>query len=186
MSFTALKCLIIVISQRIRRAPNKQEWTIVSCNMKLLPDALARKQYLRNTVERAKQMAIYIAASNTNVALRTISNDVVTSTFPFCDFVCMQEVYDQRAVDRIHFHLRQYFPFIIEDSGVLHYRHGRIVTGSGLMILSKYPLMDADFQQFPGAGGTEGCFCRGVLMAKVSRLLICSLISYLDLVPKKL
>ncbi|EGD75366.1 hypothetical protein PTSG_06443 [Salpingoeca rosetta] len=154
-----------VYAERTKRSISKTEWTIVSCNAHLLPEALARKYNLRNTSERAKSLAVRIAASN--IQRHSVNFNNVLKDFPTSDFVCMQQVYDRTAVERILFHLHQSFPFIVEDTGVLHWRSHRLSAGSGLMLLSKYPIMDAEFKTFSGSAGADGRFCRGLLLAKV-------------------
>lgn len=145
---------------------HKTEWTIATCNVRLLPEAVARKHNLRNTAERAKQLAVRIASSD--MPHHTTPVSTVLQAFPTCDFICLQQVYDRAAVERILFYLNTHWPFILEDTGVLHWRAHRLCAGSGLMLLSKYPIMDAEFKQFPGVAGKDGRFCRGVLIAKVN------------------
>ena len=163
------------VLQRAKRDVHKTAWTIASCNAQLLPEALARKHNLHGTAARAKQLALRIrSATCAHRAPRAVD---AVHEFPVCEFIALQQVHEQAAVDRILYYLNAHWPFILEDSGVLHWRQHRLIGGSGLMLLSKYPIMDAEYKQFPGPAGRENNFSRGILMAKVwCACRVCSLL----------
>lgn len=140
-------------------------------NVGLQHEAAARRLNLKNTRDRAFQIGARIAAAHAGV----LNRDQVHKEQPVCntlthvpvaDFICLQEVHEQRAAESLERHLHRHYPHCLSDPGVLHWRHGRLAMGSGLLIASKYTILNASYKAFKGNGACRGV-SRGVLMAKV-------------------
>nr|XP_039273616.1 sphingomyelin phosphodiesterase 5-like isoform X1 [Styela clava] len=92
----------------------------------------------------------------------------VSESFPkYCDFLCLQEIFDRRAADVLLNGLRSKYPYILYDV-VWPIHHRRIsLLNSGLCIASKYPFLDVKFKAFPDGFREDKFACKGLLMTKV-------------------
>jgi hypothetical protein len=80
--------------------------------------------------------------------------------------VLVLQVVDQHAFDKLHRGIVNHFPFVVCDVGSLHWRCGRFMMASGLMVASKYPVIAAKFAAYSEPMGKHR-ICRGMLMVKV-------------------
>ncbi|XP_051546053.1 sphingomyelin phosphodiesterase 3-like [Myxocyprinus asiaticus] len=95
----------------------------------------------------------------------------ISAFFPAnLDFLCLQEVFDRRAADRLRRQLHRYFPFVLSDVG----RYGWKgccsqfkFLNSGLLLASRYPILDAHYECFPNGRSEDALAAKGVLFAKV-------------------
>ncbi|XP_035252742.1 sphingomyelin phosphodiesterase 3 [Anguilla anguilla] len=95
----------------------------------------------------------------------------ISAFFPAnLDFLCLQEVFDRRAAARLRRQLHRYFPFVLSDVGRYAWKGccSRFkFLNSGLLLASRYPILDADYQCYPNARGHDALVSKGALFAKV-------------------
>ncbi|XP_065272907.1 sphingomyelin phosphodiesterase 3 [Emys orbicularis] len=94
----------------------------------------------------------------------------ISAFFPAnLDFLCLQEVFDKRAAEKLKQQLHHYFEYILYDVGV-YGCHGCCsfkFVNSGLLFASRYPIMDAAYHCYPNGKGTDSLASKGALFLKV-------------------
>lgn len=94
----------------------------------------------------------------------------ISAFFPAnLDFLCLQEVFDKRAAEKLKEQLHHYFEYILYDVGV-YSCHGCCsfkFVNSGLLFASRYPVMDAAYHCYPNGKGTDSLASKGALFLKV-------------------
>ncbi|XP_026544122.1 sphingomyelin phosphodiesterase 3 [Notechis scutatus] len=94
----------------------------------------------------------------------------ISAFFPAnLDFLCLQEVFDKRAAEKLKNQLHHYFEYILYDVGV-YSCHGCCTfkfVNSGLLFASRYPVMDAAYHCYPNGKGTDALSSKGALFLKV-------------------
>ncbi|XP_066289364.1 sphingomyelin phosphodiesterase 3-like isoform X1 [Branchiostoma lanceolatum] len=96
-----------------------------------------------------------------------VAHDVAV-VFPYqLDFLCLQEVFDKRAGDRLARQLHRWFGYVVRDVGNHSLARNCFVLNSGLLFASRYPILDVAFKHFPEKAKEEYLACKGLLMAKV-------------------
>ncbi|TFK09038.1 Sphingomyelin phosphodiesterase 3 [Platysternon megacephalum] len=94
----------------------------------------------------------------------------ISAFFPAnLDFLCLQEVFDKRAAEKLKQQLHHYFEYILYDVGV-YGCHGCCsfkFVNSGLLFASRYPVMDAAYHCYPNGKGTDSLASKGALFLKV-------------------
>ncbi|XP_066493457.1 sphingomyelin phosphodiesterase 3 [Tiliqua scincoides] len=94
----------------------------------------------------------------------------ISAFFPAnLDFLCLQEVFDKRAAEKLKEQLHHYFEYILYDVGV-YSCHGCCTfkfVNSGLLFASRYPVMDAAYHCYPNGKGTDSLASKGALFLKV-------------------
>ncbi|XP_033013115.1 sphingomyelin phosphodiesterase 3 [Lacerta agilis] len=94
----------------------------------------------------------------------------ISAFFPAnLDFLCLQEVFDKRAAEKLKEELHHYFEYILYDVGV-YSCHGCCTfkfVNSGLLFASRYPVMDAAYHCYPNGKGTDALSSKGALFLKV-------------------
>ncbi|XP_076820515.1 sphingomyelin phosphodiesterase 5-like isoform X2 [Clavelina lepadiformis] len=83
------------------------------------------------------------------------------------DFICLQEVFDSRATDKLLQGLKAKYPYIIYDVVWPIHNYRITLLGSGLCIASRYPFIDIDFKPFADGNRDDKLACKGILMTKV-------------------
>ncbi|XP_046890925.1 sphingomyelin phosphodiesterase 3 [Hypomesus transpacificus] len=95
----------------------------------------------------------------------------ISAFFPAnLDFLCLQEVFDHTSTSRLRSQLHRYFPFVLSDVGSYGWRHCCShfkFLNSGLMLASRYPILDAHYECYPNGRGEDSLAAKGVLFAKV-------------------
>ncbi|XP_033096362.1 sphingomyelin phosphodiesterase 5-like [Anneissia japonica] len=107
--------------------------------------------------------------------LRDFSHEIITDfehslsmNFPpEMDFLCLQEVFDTRASKHLVRGLQVWFSHILTDAGVCSWSANKFMLSSGLVIASRYPIIDAEFKHFTAKEKEDKAICKGLLMAKV-------------------
>ncbi|KAK2524006.1 Smpd3 [Columba livia] len=93
----------------------------------------------------------------------------ISAFFPAnLDFLCLQEVFDKRAAEKLKEQLHHYFEYIVYDVGV-YSCHGCCsfkFVNSGLLFASRYPVMDAAYHCYPNGRGTDSLASKGALFLK--------------------
>ena len=96
----------------------------------------------------------------------------ISAFFPAnLDFLCLQEVFDHTSTSRLRSQLHRYFPFVLSDVGSYGWRHCCShfkFLNSGLLLASRYPILDAHYECYPNGRAEDALAAKGVLFAKVS------------------
>ncbi|XP_041102391.1 sphingomyelin phosphodiesterase 5 isoform X2 [Polyodon spathula] len=86
------------------------------------------------------------------------------------DFVCLQEVFDKRAAQKLKDILSPIFSHMLYDVGIYAF-HGCCSSfkffNSGLFFASRYPVLDASFHCYPNGRGEDALAAKGLLCVKV-------------------
>ncbi|XP_023151122.2 sphingomyelin phosphodiesterase 3 [Amphiprion ocellaris] len=100
----------------------------------------------------------------------TFEHDV-SAFFPAnLDFLALQEVFDHGATSRLRRQLHRYFPYVLSDVGRYGWKGccSRFkFLNSGLMLASRYPILDARYECYPNGRGEDALAAKGALFAKV-------------------
>lgn len=95
----------------------------------------------------------------------------ISAFFPAnLDFLCLQEVFEERAAGRLRRQLHRYFPYLLSDVGRYAWKGccSRFkCLNSGLLLASRYPILDAHFECYRNARGEDALASKGALFAKV-------------------
>ncbi|XP_061577209.1 sphingomyelin phosphodiesterase 3 [Cololabis saira] len=95
----------------------------------------------------------------------------ISAFFPAnLDFLALQEVFDHGATTRLRRQLHRYFPYVLSDVGRYGWKGccSRFkFLNSGLMLASRYPILDARFECYPNGKGEDALAAKGALFAKV-------------------
>lgn len=84
------------------------------------------------------------------------------------DFLCMQEVWSIDTAKKLKNMLHDTFDYILYDAGVNTFKSNKFIGfDSGLLIASKYPIVDANFSSFSVRVGSCSLTSKGLLTAKV-------------------
>lgn len=103
----------------------------------------------------------------------------ISAFFPAnLDFLALQEVFDHGATTRLLRQLHRYFPYVLSDVGRYGWKGccSRFkFLNSGLMLASRYPILDARYECYPNGRGEDALAAKGALFAKVRILTLLSL-----------
>ncbi|XP_010882360.2 sphingomyelin phosphodiesterase 3 [Esox lucius] len=95
----------------------------------------------------------------------------ISAFFPAnLDFLCLQEAFDHRATSRLRQQLHRYFPYVVSDVGRYAWKGccSRFkFLNSGVMLASRYPILDAHYQCYPNGRGEDALAAKGALFVKV-------------------
>ncbi|XP_007902873.1 sphingomyelin phosphodiesterase 3 [Callorhinchus milii] len=85
------------------------------------------------------------------------------------DFLCLQEVFDKRAGEKLKEQLNPYFQYILYDVGTYawHSCCSFKFFNSGLFFASRYPVLDVEFHCYPNGKGDDSLAAKGALFVKV-------------------
>lgn len=96
----------------------------------------------------------------------------ISAFFPAnLDFLALQEVFDHGATTRLQHQLHRYFPYVLSDVGRYGWKgccSSFKFLNSGLMLASRYPILDARYECYPNGRGEDALAAKGALFAKVS------------------
>ncbi|XP_038616392.1 sphingomyelin phosphodiesterase 5-like [Tachyglossus aculeatus] len=155
----------------------------LSSNLCLMPDGLARFSNLPHSQRRARQAGRVFekwsreggggsAYGTTGSSPRPEPGDLgeVLATLPEeLDFVCLQEMFDLRAEDRLVRQLGPALGHVLYDVGAAGLQSGLQLKllGSGLLLASRYPLLAAHFLPFSNGCREDALASKGLLSAQV-------------------
>lgn len=154
-------------------------FSVLSANLCLLPDGLARFSNLQHSQRRAKAVGTVLLAGLRPSRYGAMGcsapgpgapRGVLTAAVPEgLDFVCLQEVFDLRAARRLVSLLAPNLGPVLHDVGTFGLRPGPHLKllGSGLLLASRYPLLRASFRSFPYARREDALASKGLLSAQV-------------------
>lgn len=94
----------------------------------------------------------------------------VSSLFPAdVDVLCLQEVFDKRAAEEMADVLGGLFGHVLYDVGVYACGSGASFKffNSGLLVASRFPVLDAEYRCFPNGRGEDALAAKGLLSLKV-------------------
>ncbi|XP_068595779.1 sphingomyelin phosphodiesterase 3 [Brachionichthys hirsutus] len=95
----------------------------------------------------------------------------ISAFFPAnLDFLALQEVFDHGATTRLRGQLHRYFPYVLSDVGRYGWKGccSRFkFLNSGLLLASRYPILDARYECYPNGRGEDALAAKGALFAKV-------------------
>ncbi|CAM1310132.1 Uncharacterised protein g5358 [Pycnogonum litorale] len=83
------------------------------------------------------------------------------------DILCIQEVWDKLTSWYIVRKFRSVYPYIVYDVGEFHLTTNLCLLGSGLMIASRFPILDVDYKCFTNRTAHCRVTAMGVLAVKV-------------------
>lgn len=98
----------------------------------------------------------------------------VSALFPATvDILCLQEVFDKRAAAKLAEILSPLFGYILYDVGVYACSSGCGFKffNSGLLVASRYPVMEAQYHCFPNGRREDALAAKGLLSVKVHVLI---------------
>lgn len=81
------------------------------------------------------------------------------------DVLCLQEMFDTGAQKVMIDALKPIYPYMVYQMAPKHWPF----MGSGLMFLSKHPIVDVDFRRFPNVLGDESLANKGVGLIRVRK-----------------
>lgn len=106
----------------------------------------------------------------------------ISAFFPAnLDFLALQEVFDHGSTTRLRRQLHRYFPYVLSDVGRYGWKGccSRFkFLNSGLMLASRYPILDARYECYPNGRGEDALAAKGALFAKVRLFSLLPLISF--------
>uniref|UniRef100_A0A8C5DK01 Sphingomyelin phosphodiesterase 3 n=1 Tax=Gouania willdenowi TaxID=441366 RepID=A0A8C5DK01_GOUWI len=95
----------------------------------------------------------------------------ISAFFPAnLDFLALQEVFDHGATTRLRRQLHRYFPYVLSDIGRYGWKGccSRFkFLNSGLLLASRYPILDARYECYPNGRSEDALAAKGVIFAKV-------------------
>uniref|UniRef100_A0A665V8T2 Sphingomyelin phosphodiesterase 3 n=1 Tax=Echeneis naucrates TaxID=173247 RepID=A0A665V8T2_ECHNA len=95
----------------------------------------------------------------------------ISAFFPAnLDFLALQEVFDHGSITRLRRQLHHYFPYVLSDVGQYGWKgccSKFKFLNSGLMLASRYPILDARYECYPNGRGEDSLAAKGALFAKV-------------------
>lgn len=100
-----------------------------------------------------------------------VLGEIRASFPPMADFVCLQEVFDQRASTHVRRLLGPHYEHIIYDVGT----YGLVgcsapkLLNSGLFLASRYPVLAAQYHCYPNGKGEDAFAAKGLLCVQVSK-----------------
>nr|XP_061813223.1 sphingomyelin phosphodiesterase 3 [Nerophis lumbriciformis] len=100
----------------------------------------------------------------------TFDHDI-SAFFPAnLDFLALQEVFDHSSTTRLRQQLHRYFPYVLSDVGRYGWKgccSSFKFLNSGLLLASRYPILDARYECYPNGRGEDAMAAKGALFAKV-------------------
>lgn len=97
----------------------------------------------------------------------------VSSLFPpNVDILCLEEVFDKRAAQKLTNALKPVFGHILYDIGVYSFQppckcNSFKFFNSGLFMASRFPIVEAQYHCFPNSRGEDALAAKGLLSTKV-------------------
>uniref|UniRef100_A0A3Q4B6T5 Sphingomyelin phosphodiesterase 3 n=1 Tax=Mola mola TaxID=94237 RepID=A0A3Q4B6T5_MOLML len=95
----------------------------------------------------------------------------ISAFFPAnLDFLALQEVFDHGSTTKLRRQLHHYFPYVLSDVGRYGWKGCCSMfkfLNSGLLLASRYPILDARYECYPNGRGEDALAAKGALFAKV-------------------
>ncbi|XP_072291264.1 sphingomyelin phosphodiesterase 3 [Eucyclogobius newberryi] len=127
--------------------------------------------YSNNTLSHVPRTSIFKRAARKRRHGDETFDHEISAFFPAnLDFLALQEVFDHGATTRLRRQLHRYFPYVLSDVGQYGWKSccSRFkFLNSGLILASRYPILDARFECYPNGRGEDALAAKGALFAKV-------------------
>lgn len=127
--------------------------------------------YSNNTLSHVPRTSIFKKGARKRRHGDETFDHEISAFFPAnLDFLALQEVFDHGATTRLRRQLHRYFPYILSDVGQYGWKSccSRFkFLNSGLMLASRYPILDARYECYPNGRGEDALAAKGALFAKV-------------------
>ena len=151
-----------------------RKYQLISTNVCLLPEFLARFNNLKQTDKRLIEISKILTESKFNVNDTQIESSFVEIVDDFSrhaeniDFICFQEIWTVKHCEKLKDLINHKYPYIVYDIGINTIQSNCLIgLDSGLMFCSKYPILKIEFKTF----GQKMKACRfsskGLLIVKV-------------------
>ncbi|KAM9094989.1 sphingomyelin phosphodiesterase 5 [Sarcophilus harrisii] len=151
----------------------------LTANLCLLPDGLARFSNLQHSQRRAEYIGTallgeakgpsYGATGSSPPQASSLVGELTSALPGSLDFVCLQETFDIRAASRLARRLATILGPVIYDVGTTGFSPGPQLKllGSGLLLVSRYPVLSARFLPFPNGRREDALASKGLLSVQV-------------------
>ncbi|KAM9854506.1 sphingomyelin phosphodiesterase 3 [Aulostomus maculatus] len=124
-----------------------------------------------NTLSHVPRMSIFKRPARKRRHGDETFDHEISAFFPAnLDFLALQEVFDHSATTRLRQQLHRYFPYVLSDVGRYGWKGccSRFkFLNSGLLLASRYPILDARYECYPNGRGEDALAAKGALFAKV-------------------
>ncbi|XP_043363151.1 sphingomyelin phosphodiesterase 3-like isoform X2 [Dermochelys coriacea] len=151
-------------------------FSFASANVCLLPDGLATFSNLGQLKQRVARIGQCLTQGEASASFasprssqfnregRAGPGEILAPFPPDVDFLCLQEVFDQRAGARLCQLLSPFYEHIVYDVGV-YGLHGCTlkVFNSGLFLASRYPVLAAQYHCYPNGIREDALSAKGLL-----------------------
>jgi hypothetical protein len=158
---------------------SNKKYQLISTNVCLLPEFLARFNNLKETDKRLIEISKILTDStlndhdNQNEANDASFVEIVDDFSKHAeniDFICFQEIWTVRHCKKLKDLIHHKYPYIVYDCGINTIQSNCLIgLDSGLMVCSKYPILNIEFKTF----GQKMKACRfsskGLLIVKVKK-----------------
>ena len=165
----------------------KENYSFATANLCLLPEFLSRFNNSSDNVGRARKIAKRIVEQqkqvspvlptrrsrkqqnlpNGDMVVEPDIDHAVLEEFPRLDILIIQEAWTSYCCQDMIKELISVFPYIIYDGIVTSWRSNRFLGNSGLMIASKYPILEVNFNWFKDKCFADLYSSKGLLQIKV-------------------
>ncbi|CAM4493442.1 sphingomyelin phosphodiesterase 5 isoform X1 [Caretta caretta] len=153
----------------------------VSANICLLPDGLAKNSNLGQMKQRVARIGQHLMQGEASASLASPRSsqfdreegagpgEISASFPPDVDFLCLQEVFDQRAGAHLCQLLSPFYEHIVYDVGTygLNGCCTLKVFNSGLFLASRYPVLAAQYHCYPNGIREDALSAKGLLSVQV-------------------
>uniref|UniRef100_A0A8C0IS73 sphingomyelin phosphodiesterase n=1 Tax=Chelonoidis abingdonii TaxID=106734 RepID=A0A8C0IS73_CHEAB len=158
-------------------------FSFVSANVCLLPNGLARNSNLGQMKQRVARIGQRLTQGEASASFASPRSSQLDGegeagpgeiSVPFppdLDFMCLQEVFDQRAGARLCQLLSPFYEHIVYDVGAYGLQDCCTlkVFGSGLFLASRYPVLAAQYRCYPNGIREDALSAKGLLSVQVRR-----------------
>uniref|UniRef100_A0A8C4VLS0 sphingomyelin phosphodiesterase n=1 Tax=Gopherus evgoodei TaxID=1825980 RepID=A0A8C4VLS0_9SAUR len=150
-------------------------FSFVSANVCLLPNGLAKFSNLGHMKQRAARIGQcltqgeFLLPTKYGATMGEAGPGEISVPFPpDVDFVCLQEVFDQRAGAHLCQLLSPFYEHIVYDVGTYGLQGCSLkVLNSGLFLASRYPVLAAQYRCYPKCSGEDALSAKGLLSVQV-------------------
>ncbi|KJE97366.1 hypothetical protein CAOG_07238 [Capsaspora owczarzaki ATCC 30864] len=160
----------VVSESKMIDARNGLEFTLLTANLCLMPECIARVNNLRDTWIRTPAIAAAIVSSQKQTTPHQQQQEDsahIAEEFPHLDFVCIQEAFDRQACHTLASSLSEVFPHVLFDAGAYGWSSNKLLLNSGLLFASRYEIIAAEFRRYTAATDVDVLASKGLLMVQV-------------------
>ena len=144
-----------ILSKENSEQRGEEKYSFATMNILLGQDAIGKFNNCSLVYNRIPRIAAeirnqekYFMENLSNPNKKLTKSESVVSTFPRMDFICFQEVFDRIHSLALISMLRKHYRHFIFDIGDNSLGTNCFLLNSGLMIASKYPIIEVKFHPF--------------------------------------